>query len=453
MLLIEAISFAVPFWLGCYLLARNPQRALLRRAALGLLTYALALACAALEQRAYDAGAASVLGQAVGLLIALPALCWVGALLALLPEDHPLSARLDALWRYGLVPLVLLLLAAQLPGAAPRLGGLVLLLTVLPLLGALVLVVRAQWPQRTRHSVGLLAVAALFFGLGSMLLLVPLLPLPRWLVLAAIGIDLELLGLAIALLDAFDEGETLPPHMLRSLVAATAAALLFGGLVAAAMAAGLGYGALMATLLLSTLAAAIVVATCADQFQAALDRLAFARTPQLAEASAALREAASALPRLAPPAALDDSDDAEFARLVRRALSHYGDLARLAASPLTHTPAVDALLAARCLADTPLERAALLKELLASSIARLKPRENGDFGTSDAWRYYNALFFPYVVGLKPYSTRANHNGLDPAARQALEWLRADVPERTLHNWQNAAARLVAQDLRRSKIGR
>jgi len=54
------------------------------------------------------------------------------------------------------------------------------------------------------------------------------------------------------------------------------------------------------------------------------------------------------------------------------------------------------------------------------------------------------------VGLKPYSRRSanghdDHTG--PAAREALAWLRASVPERTLYNWQNAAAALVAQDLR------
>jgi hypothetical protein len=45
-----------------------------------------------------------------------------------------------------------------------------------------------------------------------------------------------------------------------------------------------------------------------------------------------------------------------------------------------------------------------------------------------------------------YCRRDVHD-IDPAARQALDWFRASVPERTLHNWQNAAARLVAQDLR------
>ncbi len=105
--------------------------------------------------------------------------------------------------------------------------------------------------------------------------------------------------------------------------------------------------------------------------------------------------------------------------------------------------------------DDALERAAELKALLAESIARLKPRRGpsgcGDFGASDEWRYYNALYFPYVVGLKPYSRRAGPDRLDPAARQVLEWFRANVPERTLRNWQNAAAKLVARDLRAASL--
>ncbi len=84
---------------------------------------------------------------------------------------------------------------------------------------------------------------------------------------------------------------------------------------------------------------------------------------------------------------------------------------------------------------------------MSESIQRLKPHSQGDFGTSDEWRYYNVLYFPYVVGLKPYSRRAEHVGLSPSEQQALEWSRTYVPERTYYNWQNAAACLVAQDLR------
>ena len=76
-----------------------------------------------------------------------------------------------------------------------------------------------------------------------------------------------------------------------------------------------------------------------------------------------------------------------------------------------------------------------------------KARGDDDFGTSDEWRYYNALYFPYIAGVRAYAQNATAAGLDPIARQAWQWLVTEVPQRSLHNWQNAAARLVAADLR------
>lgn len=35
---------------------------------------------------------------------------------------------------------------------------------------------------------------------------------------------------------------------------------------------------------------------------------------------------------------------------------------------------------------------------------------------------------------------------DPEYQEVLDWFRSQVPERTLYNWQNTAARLVAKDL-------
>jgi hypothetical protein len=94
--------------------------------------------------------------------------------------------------------------------------------------------------------------------------------------------------------------------------------------------------------------------------------------------------------------------------------------------------------------DGTLARANELKVVLTESIGKLKPPDEREFGTTDAWRHYNALYFPYVVGLRPYSRRTVH---DEEFEAALDWFRTQVPERTLYNWQTAAARLVARDLR------
>jgi hypothetical protein len=460
LLTIEILIYAFALWLGLYLLARDLAKPLLRYAGLGLVAYALGLAADLLSAYAPGLALTAALVLAHEFLILLPALFWTGALLHVLPEDTPRRAWLIRWWSRVFVPAAVLgyLLAAGaglVGGGLARVGYLLLaLLALVPLLAGLGLLLRYRRAIRPRGSLALLLAATLFFTLGLGLLVVPLGWLPREWALLAIGGDLVMLDIAIVVFDAFDEGETLLPDITRSFAAALLLGLLFGFQVALAMIAGAGATFPMLALLLATLLAAIGVALFANPLQSAIDRLVFARTPRLWQARDAARAAASALPRANAELDLASLDEAEFVRLTRRALSHYGDLPRLAASPLIRLPQVTARLAERGAAhgdgrppgDT-LEPAAELKALLAESIARLKPRGQGDFGTTDEWRYYNALYFPYVAGLKPYSRRVTMDGLDRAARQALEWFRATVPERTLYNWQNAAARLVSQDLR------
>lgn len=49
--------------------------------------------------------------------------------------------------------------------------------------------------------------------------------------------------------------------------------------------------------------------------------------------------------------------------------------------------------------------------------------------------------------MRAYAQNATPSGLDPVARQAWKWFVTEVPQRSLHNWQNAAARVIAADLR------
>lgn len=267
--------------------------------------------------------------------------------------------------------------------------------------------------------------------------------------LASTSIDVLSLGLAVALWDAFDEGQALRADMRRSFVGTMAVAVLFGGQALIGLAVTRDEPAgrtVLGVLLFSSLAIAIAVQVLADPLAGALDRMAFAKSPALRADRATLRHTEAALPlRSADP--LLDADDQTFARLTRRALGHYADLTKLVASPLNALPVIDERLAARGAPDHPLERANELKAVLAEAIARLKPRDAGDFGTTEQWRHYNSLYFPYVVGVRAYAQNATPAGLDPTARQAWQWLVTEVPQRSLHNWQNAAARLIAADLR------
>jgi hypothetical protein len=455
---LQILAYSFALWLGLYLFARNPAKPLLRLAGLGLLAYALSLAFGVLRDRAPTPSLAADLARLQWVLSFLPALFWSGALFWLVPESKPLRMRLARVWSYGLVPATAVFCWLAITGNwildftpdALRAGPGYLIfaaVVIVPLLAGFVLTLHFFKTIRPKQPVGLIIAATLFFGLGVGLLIFPLGWLPHEWVVVAIGVDLALLGVAVAVLDAFDEGETLLPDIARSLAASSFIVVLFGGQVALAIAMGEGLTFPLLALLLAIIAAAIGVQVFSDWIQSALDRLVFARSPRLQQARSDLRAATSALPRMSEALDPNTLDDAEFTRLTRRAISHLGDLPRLTTSPLTRLSIVQDRLAARSAHDDALERATELKALLTESIVRLKPRDKGDFGTSDEWRHYNALYFPYVVGLKPYSRRADQNGLDPIVRQALDWFRSNVPERTLYNWQNAAAKLVAQELR------
>jgi hypothetical protein len=243
-------------------------------------------------------------------------------------------------------------------------------------------------------------------------------------------------------LDAFDEGEAIRRDMLWSLVVAGGTAVVFGGQA--------GLAALLVDrpldlLVHGVVATAITVQVLARPVTALADRLAFRDAPGLRRERTELREVAAALPRRAP-APLFGVDDVEFTRLTRRVLSHYRDLGRLTSSPLAALPVVTDRLAARGVPDAPLARATELKAVLLETITRLKP-SGGDFGTSEEWHHYNALYFCHVAGVRPYRVRTKVPELDPAARRALAWFTGQVPERTLHDWQDAATAIVAAELR------
>jgi hypothetical protein len=297
--------------------------------------------------------------------------------------------------------------------------------------------------------VGFIVVATLFFALGNAILVIPLGLVPSWLALASTGFDVALLGIAVAIGDAFDEGQALRNAMLRSFVGTSVVAVLFGGQLLIGLVVA-GRNTTMVVLLFTSLAIAIAINVLADPLAGVLDRLAFSRSPALRADRAALRSTESALP-LRSGSPLDGMDEETFVRVTRRALGHYGDLSKLVASPLTALPVIDDRLTRRGAPDQPLERANELRALLAERVAGLKPRDGGDFGTTEQWRHYNSLYFPYVVGVRAYAQNATAAGLDPVSRKAWQWFATEVPQRSLHNWQNAAARVIATDLRSNLV--
>mgnify|MGYP006928169366 FL=1 len=442
MVTLSAVVFALSWWLGLYLLARDPRKLVLVLASVGLTSFALVVALDAVRL----VSASDLLGRVEIYLVAVPGIAWFAVLLELSRPGDTWRSRVREVALVACVA-VLAFAGAAMAGdvAGPlRLGHWVMFAAVsVPALAAMVhAVLRRSQPGPV---IGFIVVGTLFFALGNAILVIPLGLVPSGLALASTGFDVALLGVAVALGDAFDEGQALRKDMLRSFAGTMVVAVLFGGQLLIGLAVA-GPSATLAVLLFTSLAIAIAINVLADPLAGLLDRLAFSRSPGLRADRAALRSTEAALPlRSGNP--LDGMDVETFVRVTRRALGHYGDLSKLVASPLAALPAIDERLSRRGAPDQPLERANELRALLAERIDGLKPRDCGDFGTTEQWRHYNSLYFPYVVGVRAYAQNATAAGLDPVARQAWQWLVTEVPQRSLHNWQNAAAGVIATDLR------
>jgi len=434
MVLLNLIPFTLSAWLGLFLLGRGVHPRL-RLTGLGLLFYAAALGV-------------NIPSLSLALRL-LPPVLWVGAILHLdqhLIDGHPI---LFALWKWFLLPVTFLLggffLFAPAASATFPFAWVSLLLGLTPLFWTLVLVPDYKALLRPRQVTGILFTATLFFALGEAFLFFPTKWLPPEFVLPSIGIDLLFLGFCIAWFDAFDEGESFFPNMIRSLALTLILVLIFAGQVGFVIAIQTGLTEGMRVLLTTTVLASILIAVFGNSLEAKLDGFAFSRLQPVREARARLVTESAILSRKDPQIDLSALNEEERSRLTRRALSHFGNLTRLASSPLTQLPAIERRLKARGASETTLERAAELKSLLTESILKLKPQNGKEFDTTDEWRFYNALFFPYVKGLRPYSRNQEKNLAD-FEKAVADWFQAFVPERTLHNWQNAGAKLIANDL-------
>src|SRR5947207_551074 len=108
LLTINILTFGFALWLGLYLLARDPAKALLRYAGLGILAYALSLAAEILSENTPSITVTAILLLIQQFLALLPAVFWTGALLQLLPETAPLRTPLARWWSRGLLPIAAL---------------------------------------------------------------------------------------------------------------------------------------------------------------------------------------------------------------------------------------------------------------------------------------------------------------------------------------------------------
>lgn len=388
--IIQILTYGFTFWFGLYLLSRHHQKVGMRYAGLGLIAYALGLG---IDTVIISMDNSILIEQIVWFRrawIIIPAICWGMSVQQLIPVE----AR------------------DELPG----------------------------------RPIALIFTATIFFGLGIVVIFIPQDILGTDVMFLAISLDVILLGYGISALDAFEEGEAFLPDFVRVLIGGLLVAVVFGGQVILFISLSGNVTSAMLLLLMGVISTGMVLQTFSSSVQQILDNLIFGKTPAVKE-RASLRAVTEAIPRFDDSLDINTLPDKEFNRLTRRALSNLGNLTKLAANPLTDLPIIHQRLAEKGQSDGTLDRANELKLVLTESIQRLKPMDGGDFGTSDEWRYYNALYFPYVVGLKPFSRRNIVDEVDAVTRDALNWFQAYVPERTLYNWQSAGAKLIAQDLR------
>jgi hypothetical protein len=443
LLLLQLLTFSVTLWFGLYLLLRDSQKLGLRFAGLGLMSYAVGLAVSVVAN-AIPATLPTLTQWRVAPIL-LPSLFWMAATWFLYPESAPPPRPSRNVALVLAVMAALLVLSAAL---IPAIAQVAVIGVPLVFIGITIVKVRLAWRSSLpRLPLMTLAVATMFLLLATGLLILPLAWLSNQLVLLGISVDMLLLGVVIGTVDAYEEGTALLPDALRSFVASGIAVTLLVGQIVLLLLIVEEASPLIIILPFTVSATAIGLEAFSGKLQAILDRLIFANRPSVYQERTVLRSINEALPRTAPAPTWQQVDEDTFMRLTRRALSHYNDLDKLAASPLTHMPLVTQRLQQHNGGDTMLERTHELKRLLTEAILHLKPSSDQAFGTTEAWRYYNVLYFPYVLAIKPYSARSPDDPLDATQRAALTWFQTQVPERTLYNWQTTAARLVATHLR------
>ncbi|MBU2661988.1 hypothetical protein KOI35_00560 [Actinoplanes bogorensis] len=415
-------AFALTWWAACYLTGRDPTRAAALRAAGALISYAAGLALWTVDAD----------GTATQVLFCLPALLWAGASVALLPSSVPERRQIDLGWM--ILAGAFLIVLVVLPSAGR-------LIVLAPLAGGLVLLWRFRDQVRPPLLTTALAVAAALYALALVALLLPVDLGAPGLVLAAIGLDLVVLGFLIAVSDALDVGERLRPDLVRSATAAVIAIVLVGGPVAVTLTTV--DEPIIMLLQFALVAVVMTVIGLIGPVRRGLDLLAFRGDERVRRDRADLMLLADALPRHRERHRLPATSREDFLRYARQALDNYGDLGRLMRSPLTDLPEVDRRLDGRS-SDQPLDRAVELRALLKDEVDRLRPA--GELETTEEWRHYNALHFCTVAGLNPYARKMRTDGLERETRRAIDWMRRYVPRGTLRRWHNEGATLVATRL-------
>ncbi|MEW9699454.1 hypothetical protein [Paenibacillus sp. SI8] len=451
MLFFQLILYGIVCWFGLYMCNRDTRNVKLWFSGLSLVICACGLGAWLLVPFAQEAHQSEVVGKVRDLSLLLPLALWQGVIVSYSSSFDSKRSAAWNIWKYVFLSLFLisgiLLMIISNEGlytiACKIIYCATLALCVLFTVGS-ALATRSQASQK-RSLLMFIPLIVHVFTVVFVLFLRD----DSWKGWSQVGSGIGLLLFAVHVMvtEIKAQGESWLPDFFRSLDYSVFFTFLFSGQVALAIGWAAGFNFTSLILLQISIAISIAFQVFVYPIRAMLDHIAFITFPKLRHEQTRLRLVESVQVRIDEAAVPDEINEEDLFRYTRRALSNFGDLERLASNPLTQMKWIHHRLQKRGVADEVLERAVELKSVLLESIGQLKPRSDDEFGTTEEWRLYNALYFPYIVGVKPYSLRYSDEHLDNVSRDALEWFRTNVPERTCYNWQNAAARLVALNLK------
>lgn len=444
--IIQLSTYLVSLVLAGYVLSRGQFQPL------SLVTSGI-LGCYALIQAdqflgAYFEGQLGIIRRVLWVVYPLPVVLWVRMGLILRPSG-PLDLTFDRVWWSLLLPVTMVLVFGGAIGeemidfARGEHGP---LYWVYPLYNLVMMIIglvlhyhnyqQLAPTDAMRKVFGVMVLASIGY-LGSMLLL--------WMgffspsaIFALLALDYILLGMAGIVYDAFSEGQLIQHDIGMTFIKVL--------LIVAIVVAPWGVASMLAEAFTLAMAVALFLSLgvialgvgLQDQIETLLEQVILRRRNPQREALRTLLLNSARIPDLAITSHEDDPE--AFIRLTRRALSHLPNLPRLAASPLTNLR----LVSARMESDAnTLQRAQELRQVLRECIDTLRPQAEQAYGTGDEWRFYNALYYPYVAGISPYKRYPYSEPMTDELKMMLRWFQQEVPPRTLYNWQNRGAEMIA----------
>jgi hypothetical protein len=505
--LAQIVGFGLFFWLGLYLLVRATDwTALIVVAALGLLAQSLFFASSALTYTAPNLFALAQLERWFWWTAVLPIAIWfhfsmlIATPIASRRELRVFSPLVVLVYAVAAVICVLgsstdLFLSYTDPvgqaGAYLHIGpGPIYPIQIAYLgitaAGAFANLLRALKSTSAHESTGsrplteqlrLLVVGAILFLIGALWIvmryswLITAYVLPGYLFLFA---GVAGLGYGIANYGLLLEGQDIRRDFFYTLTGIGLINVIYVALLS-------GVGLLPVSGLLMLVGLVTLTHTTFDRWRNGLDRLFFTEAEQTARAEArdyatllGTAPVASPLPSPAdepeapqdavpiteldelPVASADLSGGKAFKDAVRKAITGLKSPPQLAKSPLLALPLVAQHVQQAGLPDNRLNRAAALRDILIAQIEGLRPSDDAAGPVSDAWRFYNVIYYPYIHAVSRKGALSEARRLAEARRrqgqrepdaleQVLAWL-ADVDEDTFYKWQRRASDTIALTL-------